>query len=94
MVSKPVSCVGALGDPEQCEEIIASGQADIVELGRALLADPFLPKKAYTGQKEDITPCLRCFVCLGESVINGTNRCSVNPVIGAELEEKYYVARP
>ena len=94
VVSKPVSCVGALGDPEQCEEIIASGQADIVELGRALLADPFLPKKAYTGQKEDITPCLRCFVCLGESVINGTNRCSVNPVIGAELEEKYYVAPP
>ena len=94
VVSKPVSCVGALGDPEQCEEIIASGQADIVELGRALLADPFLPKKAYTGQKEDITPCLRCFVCLGESEINGTNRCSVNPVIGAELEEKYYVAPP
>lgn len=94
VVSKPVSCVGGLGDPEQCEEIIASGQADIVELGRALLADPFLPKKAYTGQKEDITPCLRCFVCLGESVINGTNRCSVNPVIGAELEEKYYVAPP
>ena len=94
VVSKPVSCVGGLGDPEQCEEIIASGQVDIVELGRALLADPFLPKKAYTGQKEDITPCLRCFVCLGESVINGTNRCSVNPVIGAELEEKYYVAPP
>ena len=94
VVSKPVSCVGGLGDPEQCEEIIASGQADIVELGRALLADPFLPKKAYAGQKEDITPCLRCFVCLGESVINGTNRCSVNPVIGAELEEKYYVAPP
>ena len=94
VVSKPVSCVGGLGDPEQCEEIIASGQVDIVELGRALLADPFLPKKAYAGQKEDITPCLRCFVCLGESVINGTNRCSVNPVIGAELEEKYYVAPP
>lgn len=94
VVSKPVSCVGALGDPEQCEEIIASGQVDIVELGRALLADPFLPKKAYAGQKEDITPCLRCFVCLGESEINGTNRCSVNPVIGAELEEKYYVAPP
>jgi len=94
VVSKPVSCVGGLGDPEQCEEIIASGQVDIVELGRALLADPFLPKKAYAGQKEDITPCLRCFVCLGESEINGTNRCSVNPVIGAELEEKYYVAPP
>lgn len=94
VVHKPVSCVGALNDPDQCEEIIASGQADIVEMGRALLADPDLPKKAYAGKKEDITPCLRCFVCLGESVINGTNRCSVNPVIGAELEDKYYIAPP
>lgn len=90
VVRKPVSCVGALNDPDQCEEIIASGQADIVELGRALLADPDLPKKAYAGHKEDITPCLRCFVCLGESVINGASRCSVNPAIGVELEEKYY----
>lgn len=94
VVHTPVSCVGALNDPRQCEEIISSGQADIVELGRALLADPDLPKKAYAGRREDITPCLRCFVCLGESVINGTNRCSVNPVIGAELEDKYYVAPP
>ena len=90
-VRKPVSCVGALNDPEQCEEIIASGKADIVELGRALLADPYLPQKAYQGRREDIRPCLRCYVCLGESVVNGTNRCSVNPVIGAELDHKFYI---
>lgn len=88
VVTKPVACVGALNDPDLCEEIIASGQADIVEIARGLIADPYFPKKAYQGKKEDITPCLRCFVCLGEAVGNNTIRCTVNPVIGNELEEK------
>lgn len=44
-MKKPVACVGSLNDPGQMEEIIASGQADIVEIGRALLADPYLPKR-------------------------------------------------
>ena len=39
-VSVPVATVGGLSDPAQMEEIIASGQADIVVMGRALLADP------------------------------------------------------
>ena len=60
-VSKPVACVGSLNDPAQMEEIIATGQADIVEIGRALLADPYLAKKALEGNAEDITPCLRCY---------------------------------
>ena len=64
VVSKPVSCVGALGDPEQCEEIIASGQADIVELGRATLRS-LPPEKGLHGPEGGHHPCLRCFVCLG-----------------------------
>ena len=64
VVSKPVSCVGALGDPEQCEEYpIASGQADIVELGRALLADPFPPEKGLHGPEGGHHP-LPALLCL------------------------------
>ena len=40
-VSKPVATIGGLNDPEQLEEIIASGKADIVYMARALLADPY-----------------------------------------------------
>ena len=69
VVSKPVSCVGALGDPEQCEEIIASSQADIVELGRRCWRIPSSRKKAYTGQKEDITP-LPALLCLSGGECN------------------------
>ena len=87
-VSKPVVCVGALNDPAQMEEIIASGQADAVAIGRALLADPHLPEKALCGCASDITPCLRCYECFGEIVKNENLKCTVNPVIGQELANK------
>lgn len=85
----PVACVGSLNDPAQMEEIIASGQADIVEIGRALLADPYLPKKALEGNAADITPCLRCYECFAETSKSETVKCSVNPTMGQQLPEKY-----
>ena len=51
-VNKPVACVGSLNDPAQMEEIIVTGQADMVEIGRALVADPYLPKKALEQLEE------------------------------------------
>ncbi|MCI2049564.1 MAG: FAD-dependent oxidoreductase [Lachnospiraceae bacterium] len=83
-VKKPVSCVGSLNDPAQMEEILASGQADCVELGRALLADPQLPSKTFAGRAEEITPCIRCYECFGETIKTETIRCTVNPVMGQE----------
>lgn len=93
-VSKPVACVGSLNDPAQMEEIIASGQADIVEIGRALLADPFLPLKALNGNADDITPCLRCYECFGETSKSETVKCTVNPTMGQQLPEKYGHSAP
>ena len=88
-VKTPVACVGSLNDPAQMEEIIASGQADVVEIGRAMLADPYLAKKALCGCAEDITPCLRCYECFGETGTSETVKCSVNPTMGQQLPEKY-----
>ena len=88
-VSKPVACVGALNDPAQMEEIIASGQADIVEIGRALLADPYIPYKALHGAADNITPCLRCYECFGETGKSETVKCTVNPTMGQQLAEKF-----
>ena len=53
-VRKPVSCVGALGDPNQMEEILKSGQADLIAMGRALVADPELPNKVRQGRTDEI----------------------------------------
>lgn len=88
-VNKPVACVGSLNDPAQMEEIIATGQADIVEIGRALLADPYLPEKALEGKADDITPCLRCYECFGETGKSETVKCTVNPTMGQQLPEKF-----
>lgn len=81
----PVSAVAAITDPEMMEEAIASGQADIIELGRQTLADPDLPVKAMLGLEEDITPCCRCFHCFSTSTVGGVFYCAVNPEVGREM---------
>ena len=88
-VKTPVATVGSLQDPAQMEEIIASGQADVVELARETLADPYLPKKALCGQTEDITPCLRCYECFGATGQLEMVKCSANPIIGQEMQARF-----
>ena len=85
-VKKPVATIGGLNDPAQMEEIIASGKADVVYMGRALLADPFLPNKVMANREDDIVRCLRCFTCMAERAATSTRRCTVNPLIGRECE--------
>ena len=93
-VNKPVACVGSLNDPAQMEQILADGQADIVEIGRALLADPYLAQKALEGKADDITPCLRCYECFGETSKSETVKCTVNPTMGQQLPAKYTREEP
>ena len=85
-VSVPVATLGGLNDPQQMEDIIASGKADIVYMARALLADPFLPRKIMENREDEIVHCLRCFTCMAERAATATRRCTVNPLIGRELE--------
>lgn len=93
-VSIPVSTVGAITDPDLIEEIIASGKADVVELGRPLLADPYLPAKMREGREQEISKCVRCNACFGESVITGMSTCVVNPSIGNEFNDWIARAQP
>lgn len=85
-VKVPVATIGALNDPAMMEDIIASGKADVVYMGRALLADPFLPEKIVSGNDDKIVKCLRCFTCMAERPTTQTRRCTVNPLIGREIE--------
>jgi 2,4-dienoyl-CoA reductase-like NADH-dependent reductase (Old Yellow Enzyme family)/thioredoxin reductase len=85
-VSVPVATIGGLNDPAQMEEIIASGKADVVYMARALLADPLLPRKIMENRDEEIVKCLRCFTCMAERAATSTRRCTVNPLIGREME--------
>ena len=85
-VSVPVATLGGLNDPAQMEEIIASGKADVVYMARALLADPELPRKVTENRDEEIVRCLRCFTCMAERAATATRRCTVNPLIGREMD--------
>lgn len=85
-VNVPVATIGGLNDPQMMEDIIASGKADIVEMARALLADPELPKKITMNRDEYIVRCLRCYTCMAERAQTATRRCTVNPIIGRELD--------
>ncbi len=85
----PVAAIGAIAEPEMAEQIISCGKADVVVMGRQLLADPFLPRKAMAGKEDEIVRCCRCFTCQGERMVSGLRVCSLNPMIGREYEAKY-----
>ena len=91
VVKTPVATVGAHCNPEFLEDVIASGKADVIEMARALMADPDLPKKARMGRDEDIRPCLRCLACFSHLLTNDQIHCAVNPEIGREAEKKVSV---
>lgn len=94
-VKTPVTTVGGIGELEMMEDIIATGKADMVGLARALIADPYLPKKAAAGKDEEIIPCLRCFNgCLGVAMDPGPWTCCVNPVIGLESDSRFMALPP
>lgn len=93
-VDKPVATIGGLNDPDQLEEIIASGKADVVYMARALLADPFLPRKVTENREKEVVKCLRCFTCMAERAATSTRRCTVNPLVGRELEGNEVIKAP
>ncbi|MCL2125693.1 MAG: NAD(P)/FAD-dependent oxidoreductase [Oscillospiraceae bacterium] len=81
-VKTPVATVGALGEPDMLEDIIASGKADVVEMSRSLIADPDLPNKIRTGNVTAINMCLRCLSCFSHEVTVGEKYCAINPEMG------------
>ena len=87
-VKTPVATVGALTDARQMEEIIASGQADVVELARGLIAEPDLPNKIRAGKEREAKTCMRCLHCFSTLINEGQFYCAINPTSGRELEYK------
>lgn len=81
----PVITVGRIIDPRVAEEVIASGKADMVAIGRGLLADPFLVEKYATGRADEIIPCISCNEgCTGRTGKLLDITCAVNPRVGKE----------
>ena len=92
VVRIPVATVGRIVDPRMAEEILQAGKADLITLGRALLADPEFPKKTQEGRWEDIRPCIGCLQGCRDHLYQGQPiTCLVNPQAGMERE---YAIKP
>jgi 2,4-dienoyl-CoA reductase-like NADH-dependent reductase (Old Yellow Enzyme family)/thioredoxin reductase len=83
VVSIPVITVGRIRKPELAERILAEKKADLVSMGRAFIADPHFPMKAFQGKAADIIPCISCNRCI-QSIRKGPLQCAVNPETGRE----------
>ncbi|MEA1958049.1 MAG: FAD-dependent oxidoreductase [Chloroflexota bacterium] len=92
-VDIPVIAAYRINDPVLADSIIADGKADLVGMGRALLADPELPNKAREGRYDDIRPCIACNHCLDCVMLGAAVQCSVNPLLGREAETAVEPAR-
>lgn len=92
VVSIPVITVGRIKRPELADRVIREGRADVVAMGRALIADPELPNKARSGALADIRPCIGCCLgCIHAVLALEPGSCVVNPEVGREYllkEEK------
>ncbi|MBW1902676.1 MAG: FAD-dependent oxidoreductase [Deltaproteobacteria bacterium] len=87
VVDVPVMVVGRINDPRIAEEVLTRNEADLVVMGRALLADPDLPNKAAEGRFEDIAPCIACGLgCIVVRSAGNDMTCIINPEVGREGE--------
>ena len=87
LVKIPVITVSRVNDPFLADEILASGKADIIAMGRASLCDPEMPNKAKAGRFEDIRRCIGCNDgCIGVLFGDEPITCVLNPELGHEYE--------
>ena len=77
-------------DPRVADDILARGDADIIGMGRGLIADPHWVKKVATGREDEIRKCISCNIgCAGNRIgINRPIRCTVNPTVNSGFDYK------
>jgi len=89
-VSLPVIASNRINMPDTAEEILAQGQADMVQMARPLLADPYWVSKTATNRVQEINTCIACNqACLDHTFKNQRATCLVNPRAAYETELVY-----
>jgi 2,4-dienoyl-CoA reductase-like NADH-dependent reductase (Old Yellow Enzyme family)/pyruvate/2-oxoglutarate dehydrogenase complex dihydrolipoamide dehydrogenase (E3) component len=83
VVNIPVITVGRIRNPAMADQVLQDDKADLVSMGRALIADPHMPKKAKEGRLEEINLCISCNRCI-QTLRKEAVRCAVNPETGNE----------
>ncbi|MCC7411049.1 MAG: NAD(P)-binding protein [Gammaproteobacteria bacterium] len=84
-VSLPVFAVSTIGTGKEAEAILANGDADMVAMTRAQIADPELANKIREGREDEIYHCLRCNQgCIARLFRGAGITCQINPRTGRE----------
>ena len=84
-VDVPVIAVGRIS-PEAGDRLIREGKADLIAMGRQMLADPATPAKLAENREATIRPCIYCYTCVAQAFFDRSVRCAVNPVTANEAE--------
>ena len=89
----PMIALGRITDPAEADAIVASGDAELVALGRALVADPAWPLKASQNRAHDIRYCVSCNNCwyVG-AAFHQSLACDNNPRVARPDEVDYWPA--
>lgn len=86
IVGKPVFVAGRINQPQTAEQVLASGQADMCGMTRAMICDPEMPLKAAAGRVDDIRACIACNqACIGHFHKGYPISCIQHPETGREL---------
>ncbi len=86
-VHVPVIASHRINDPQTARELIADGMCDMVAMGRALIADPFLPKKTEQGREDAIVHCVACAQGCFDNLFKLKHvECLCNPRAGHEID--------
>lgn len=87
LVNIPVITTTRINNPILAEELLKENKADLIGMARALIADPYLPRKAQEGRLSDIQSCVACHQgCYDRLFVNQPVSCMVNPLAGREAE--------
>ncbi|MSP84167.1 MAG: FAD-dependent oxidoreductase [Alphaproteobacteria bacterium] len=85
-VRMPVFVAGRINQPQIAERIVASGQADVCGMTRAMICDPEMANKAKAGRVDDIRACIGCNqACIGHFHLGVPISCIQHPETGREL---------
>lgn len=79
--NKPTITTGNIRNPEVAEKLLAEGQADLIGIGRGLIADPNWVIKVENNEEDMIRKCVSCNIgCAGHRIgLNRPIRCTMNP---------------
>ncbi|GGJ41011.1 oxidoreductase [Streptomyces brasiliensis] len=90
----PTMVTGRILSLHDAEEILRNGEADMVSMVRALIADPHLVKKTREGRTAEVRPCISCNqACAGGLTSRGLMGCVVNPACGYEKDRGDHLLR-